>query len=113
MANTADTTKSGYFIQVTYSGTGADWDYSTNGGFSGRGMKVKSILWHPTAANDILIVNDGGLDGATIVHTKASAATDTKVKYFGGAGTWMKPYIDLTDCTFGTVTSTKIIFELG
>ena len=56
MANTADTTKNGLFVQVTYSGSGADWNYSTDGGFTARGMKVKSIQWHPTAANDILVI---------------------------------------------------------
>jgi len=109
MANTADTTKNGLFIQVTYTGTGDDWDY-TDTGFNR--MKVKSIQWHPSAANDVLVINEEGIDGASIFHAKASADTDTKIKYFYGGGAWMKPYIDLTDCTFGTITSTKIIFEI-
>jgi len=98
-------------VQVTYAGTGADWNCLTDMGL--KTLKVKSIVWHPTAADDILVINEGGIDGPSILHTKASAASDTKVKYFGENGTWMTPYIDLTDCTFGTVTSTKIIFELA
>jgi len=112
MANTADTLKAGHFIQVTYSGTGADWAY-TSAGYGNGALKIKSIMWFPTAANDILIINEGGIDGPSIVHAKASADTDTMRFTFGEGGTWMKPYIDLTDCMFGTVTSTKIIFELA
>ena len=112
MANTADTTKAGHFVQVMYSGTGADWAYTSMGFGSGE-VKVKSIMWFPTAANDILIINEGGIDGPSIIHAKASADTDTMRFTFGEGGTWMKPYIDLTDCTFNAVTSTKIIFEIA
>lgn len=111
MANTADTSKSGKFIQVTYTGSGADWNYATDGGFSDA-IKVKSIQWVPTGA-DTLVINDAGIDGASIVHIKASAATDFRQVTFGDRGTRMKPYIDLTDCTFTGITSTKIIFELA
>jgi hypothetical protein len=112
MANTADTTKAGHFVQVMYSGTGADWAY-TDMGFGSGAVKVKSIMWFPTATDDVLIINEGGIDGPSIVHAKAADDTDTLQFLFGDGGTWMKPYIDLTDCTFGTVTSTKIIFELA
>jgi len=114
MANTADTTKNGNFIQVTYSGTGADWDYSTDGGFK-DGMWVKSITFHPSAQDDRLIINEGSVDGASIMDVKCTGATpQDKVKYFQGEfGTYMKPYIDLSDCTFGTIANVKIVFELA
>lgn len=113
MANTADTARNGKVIQVSYSGTGADWNYSTNGGFvSGTHMAIRAIIWLPSGANDILIINNGGNDGASIVDWKASAVTDTKQIVFGYPGVKLQPYIDLSDCTFGTVTSTKIIFIL-
>jgi len=112
MADTANTTLSGNFLQVMYSGSGADWNHSTDGGFK-NGMWVKSIQFHPSAQNDRLVVNEGSIDGASIVDFKCTDATpDDKIKYFEG-GSFMKPYIDLTDCTFGTPTSVKIVFEIA
>lgn len=114
MANTADTTASGNFIQVAYSGSGADWNYNTDGGFK-DGMWVKSIMFHPSAQNDRLIVNEGSIDGASIMDVKCTSATpQDKIKYFQGeCGSYIKPYIDLTDCTFSTIGSVKIVFELA
>ena len=114
MANTANTTKNGNFVQVTYTDSGADWDYSTNGEFK-DGMWVKSITFHPSAQNDRLIINEGGLNGASIMDVTCTSATpQDKVKYFQGEfGTYMKPYIDLSDCTFDTPADVKIIFELA
>jgi|GEM_PF-4500669 len=112
MANTADTTLSGNFLQVTYSGTGADWSHDTDGGFK-NGMWVKAITFHPSAQNDELIINEGSVDGASIMHVKCTSTTpQDKVRYFFG-GSLMHPYIDLSDCTFGTIGSVKIIFELA
>ena len=111
MANTADTLKAGNVIEVTYSGTGDDWNHKDDGGFN-HPIKVKSIIWYPTANNDKLVINEGGNDGPSIVQWEASADNDTKQINFAN-GMWMKPYIDLTDCTFGTVTSTKIIFHIA
>lgn len=71
MANTADTSKAGKIVEVTFTGTGADWNYSTDGGFDE--MYVKSIIWHPSGADDVLVVNEGGIDGPSIVHWKAYA----------------------------------------
>jgi hypothetical protein len=111
MANTADTSKAGRIIQVTYTGTGADWNYKTNGGFASA-LWVDSIIWLPSAANDILIINEGGIDGPSIVHWKASAVTDTKQISFSKP-VRIKPYIDLSDQTYGTIANTKIIFILA
>jgi len=110
MANTADTTKSGKVVQVSYTGSGDDWNHLTNAGYAH--MHVRAIIWLPSGANDILVINEGGLDGASIVHWKASAITDTKQIPFGYPGVRLHPYIDLSDCTFSAVTSTKIIFIL-
>ena len=111
MANTADTTKDGNVINVTYSGSGDDWNYSDDGGYSV--MKIRAIIWLPSGANDILVINNEGIDGASIVHWKASAITDTKQMAFGGDGVRFKPHIDLTDCTYADLTITKIIFILA
>ena len=111
MANTADTTWAGNFIQVTYSGSGDDWNCSTDAGL--KRMKVRSIQFKPSASNDVLVVNEGSIDGPSILRFTVDSASDDRVKYFGDDGTWMTPYIDLTDCTFGTITSVAILFELA
>lgn len=111
MANTADTTLNGNFVQVGYSGNGDDWSHSTDAGFA-NGMHVRAIQWLPSGTDDILVINDGGVDGPSIVHWKATAATDDKHIVFLSPGKRFKPYIDLTDCTFNDLTATKIIFVI-
>ena len=71
MANTADTSIAGKIVEVTFTDSGADWNYSTDCGFDE--MYVKSIIWHPSGADDILVVNEGGVDGPSIVHWQAYA----------------------------------------
>ena len=104
----AVTTKNGNFIEVSYQTSGSDWNYTATGLDN---LKVKAIFWHPTAANDVLYIREGSNSGPAIVYTKASADTDTKAFYFDN-GVWMKPYIKISDQTFGTVTATKIIFVI-
>lgn len=112
MANTADTLQANQILEVTYTDSGADWNHDTNG-LHPQGMQVKSIFWHPSAANDILVINEGGINGPSIVHAKADLDIAPQRFYFGAFGTRLKPYIDLSDCTFGTPANTKIIFILG
>ena len=112
MADASATSKSGNVIQVTFTGAGGDWVWSTNGGYTGDGIKVRAIEWLPSAANDILVVNEGGADGPSIVHWKAGGISDSKQITYG-SGVWMKPYIDFTDCTFTTTTTTKVMFIIA
>lgn len=114
MANESVTLKSGHVVQITYTGTGADWVYSTStdGDFSVV-MRVRAIQWLPSAADDYIAINEGGVDGPSIVDWKAGGATDTKQITFGSSGVPLHPYIDTDDCSFTTTTSTKIIFILA
>jgi hypothetical protein len=112
MANTADTSKSGHVLQVTYSGNGADWNYKDDGGFSPGAIKVAAIIWHPTADGDTLVINEGGIDGPSIVHWEASDS-GVQPQIVFSPPVRLRPYIDLTDQTFNTITSTKIIFILA
>lgn len=110
----ATTTKDGKVVQVTYTDTtDDDWNHSDDAGYV-AGMLVRSISFKPGATNDILIVTEGANDGASIVHWKASAATDIKSISFGSPGVHLKPYIDYGNCTFGagTITAVKIIFTI-
>jgi len=114
MADTANTAKSGKIVQVTYSDLGADWNYSDDGGFL-TSMWVTDIIWLPSAQNDVLVINEGSIDGASIIHATNGAATVTEHHFrLGGRnGVQIHPYIDLSDCTFGTIANIKIIFILA
>lgn len=97
MANTADTTAAGKIIEVTFTGTGADWNHSTDGGFADM-MHVKSIIWHPSGADDILVINEGGVDGPSIVHWKAYTDLVSNGGFASDTTGWAG-----TDCTIASV----------
>jgi len=108
MSNT--TTWKNKTVQIT--GLDADWYPSNDMGITSNWLCVKSIQFHPSAANDILRITDGSLSGADIVHVKCDGDTDDKIVYFGN-GQWMQPYLDESDCTFGTAASAKVIIHLA
>lgn len=83
MTDTADTSKAGNIVEVTFTDSGADWNHSTDGGFADT-MHIKSIIWHPSAASDVLTITEGGVDGPSIVHWKAYADAITD----GGMEAW-------------------------
>lgn len=110
MANT--TVQSRNTIQIT--GLDADWLWDTE--FSEiaaslGGMWVRSIQFNPSAANDVMIINDGGIDGPSIFDVKCTADTDQRVKYFDPP-LYCAPVIDITDCTLGTAANAKVIITL-
>lgn len=110
MADTADTTKDGKVVNVTYSGSGADWNHSTNAEYT-KAMHVRAIIWLPSGTGSC-VINNGATNGASIVHWQSTAITDDKQIVFGYPGLHCKPYIDLTDCSFENLLNTKIIFIL-
>ena len=117
---TVTTVRSGNIIALTWagdteSGTAGDW---TSGGtwvtgaqslgYGGypQGMVVKTIIWYPGGADDILVINEGSTSGATILKSKAAAVTDHKVFTFG-EGVLMHPYIDISGDT--TITAGSVV----
>ena len=113
MANTV--TFQGKIIQITPDGT-QDWYPSSTTTGEGLGLPtdwicVKSIAFEPSAANDALVINEAGTDGPSIMHVSCTATTDQKIKYFGD-GSWIRPYMDASDCTFGTAANARILIEV-
>lgn len=110
MANTV--TIHGKTISIT--GLDADFSLSATGSASGTelehfkdtGLAVHSIRFHPSAANDIMVVHEGGIDNAVAFYAKCSGDTDDRIQYYEGQ--WMKPVIDITDCTLGTAANARI-----
>lgn len=107
------------FITIVPDGS-TDWTLSATGDASGSttklidyavsGLKVHSIRVHPSAANDVIVIHEEGIDSADIFYAKFSGDTSDKVQYYGGA--WLHPVIDASDCTFGTATSAKITIQV-
>lgn len=123
MANT--TTIVDKFMQVK--GLDADWGLRSDLGKEedDSGIKVKSITFHPSAANDVMVIKQGTPGYATtaalitaktasapeIFYKLASTATGQRVE-FGDKGQWMRPFIDISDCTLGTAANARVDFEL-
>ena len=109
-ANT--TTKGAGTIKIVPDGTN-DWYYNvaTDGGFSNTpGMKIYSIQFNPSAANDRLILHNGGLDAIEIFDSNPSAGTAPIIKYYPG-GKYIRLVFDASDCTFSTPSSASIYIE--
>ena len=109
---TATTTQAGHVVEVTYDASGDDWDYTDAKG-TDVGMRTRAIIWLPSAADDQLIINEGGNDGPSIVDWTAGGVSDTKQIAFGSRGVALKPYIEFGDQTFTTTGNVKVIFILA
>lgn len=123
MANTTKITDR--FLQVK----GLDADWTTPGdlpGFKKSGIQVKRITFHPSGANDVMIIKNGKGDQATaaaaiattatapeIMHVKCTDDTDQRALYFGERGQRMWPFIDISDCTFSNAANARVEFELA
>jgi len=91
----------------------ADWLYSDDGLFP-NGMNVVSIQFCPSAQNDVMIVHDQGIDGVEMFNSGIAPGTTPIIKYYpslNGHGKFMKPVIDISDCTLSTPGNAAIFIE--
>ena len=105
MANT--TTENGRVIEIT--GLDADWQGSVDTSMSR--MKIESIQFNPSAADDVMIIHDGGLNNASLMDVTCQNVYDQRVKYFHPP-VWADPVIDISDCTLGTAANAKVIITI-
>jgi len=112
MANTADTLEANGVIEVTYTGTGANWNISTDLSGYDNGMVVQSILFVPSLAADQLIIREGSTSGPYQFDTGVTIDTMACFMPFNPPKL-MNPYILLTDQTFDDVTAVRIVFTLA
>jgi len=111
-ANT--TTIDGSIIQIIpHSTFDADWIWSTELSEHNHmnGIVIRSIQFNPSAANDIMIIHEAGVDGPNIFHVKCTADTDQRIKYFNPP-LHCAPVIDASDCTLGTPANARVLIEL-
>ena len=109
---TATTTQSGHVVEITYDASGDDWDYTDASGFD-VGLRTRAIIWVSSAADDQLIINEGGNDGPSIVDWTSGGVSDTKQIAFGSRGVALKPYIEFGDQNYTTTGNAKVIFILA
>lgn len=111
MANT--TTKGGgRFISIVPDGS-TDWNIATDmSDYQYTGMRVRSITFHGTAKNDVLIVNDGSNAGPELFRYKFISSAEAYTYSQQYCGKPIFPYIDASDCTFASASNTRILMEL-
>ena len=110
MANT--TTMSESFIQVT--GLDADWVASTDTPYSQ--VKLKSIMFEPSAAGDIMVIKEGSATGPRLFYASCASGNDQKIRYYAGIdgqGQWCNPFIDISDCTVSTAANASVSIEIA
>ena len=109
MADVAVETITPGIITITYTGAGGAWDSKTH---FPAGLKLKSIKFWPSAANDILAVRNGSASAAIMAKLKDTTGAGLADVSFG-EGIWCFPYVLVSDCTFNTITNVIIIFVLA
>ena len=107
MANT--TTKGRGTFEIT--GLDDDWMYTTDGGYNAEiGIMVSSIQFIPSAAADRMLIHDGGVDAAVIFDSGPAGSTAPIFKNFDPPR-WIRPVIDISDCTLDTAANAKVIID--
>ena len=103
---------------VEITGLDADWswpgDIVTPGTFSDKvaTAKIRSIKFYPSAANDRMVIRDGGNDAATFFDSGlVSAATDPRIEYYDPPR-HVDLYIDISDSTLNTAANCKVVIQI-
>ena len=108
MANT--TTDQNQIVTIT--GLDADWYNSVALSNPVERRQLFSIQFIPSAANDVMIIHDGSIDGPIVFKKTASGVSDSTPEYYP-RGVRPNLVIDISDCTFGTAANAmvKIIYR--
>ncbi len=93
------------FLMLTPDGVN-DWDCKTN---YPHGLKVWSVLFYSSAANDVLCIKEGG-DTGPIVFKAKDVDGSGLLSYLAGNNIF--PYIDGSECKFGITSNVRITFYM-
>ena len=106
------TTVNGRVIEIVPSSTfDEDWNIDNDLGWGGP-IRVHSIIFKPTGANDVMIIlntQDGTTTAPEIVQWKVGGDTEEQVFY--GYGQPMFPAIDADTCTLNTAQNARILIH--
>lgn len=79
---------------------------------SGKGVRIYSIWYVPSGADDVMIIRDGSATGPIMFMARSLNASDNSCKQtYDGAV--KKPYIQQSDLTLTASGTARVIFELG
>jgi len=113
MANTTTTT--GQFVTIT--GLDANWSLAGDmPGFATDGLRVKSIQFNPSGANDVALVRNKTSAGAKLFDVSCDGANNQKVQYYdgpGGIGQQMWPSITIAQWTLSSAAAASLTIELA
>ena len=112
-------------VTVNYSGNvieltnlDADWSWTTTFPDAvgtkreyNHGIRVQTIIFYPSAANDILVLEEGSDTGPEIFPIKCADTYDQRAMPPLN-GIRIKPVFDYTDSTIGTPANAKIVIIL-
>ena len=62
--------------------------------------RIVSISFRPSAANDRLVIKNGGAAGPDVLDWTAAAVTSERTRYFFGERAIFNPFIDFSECVF-------------
>lgn len=114
MANTSTSTYKGNFIEVSFTGTGADWDFTTDTNVPAELRSLGRLV-----VSGINFVRYGAGDKCVILETStgpvmySSADVSTDRADYGDDGVIMRPFVDISAGSFADISKVKIIFELA
>jgi len=113
MSNTTKT--KGNFVTIT--GLNANWTLATDmAGFATSGLRIKSITFNPSGANDVFKVRNVGASSAFMFDVSCDGANNQKVKYYdgpGGMGQQAWPYIKIADCSLSSAAAAALHIEMA
>lgn len=115
MANATTVTKTGNFISLLFEDEGVNYLYSTDttGNPGGNAAaNIVSIMWHPDADGDVLLIREGSSSGAILFQDEGAGEAESRIKYYGGRkGTRMNISITASQCN--DLGAGIVIFELA
>ncbi len=104
--------KNGFIQLIWTDSSDVDWSYAADTpAYAKLGYLCSAVAYHAGAASDVLVVNEGGIDGPSGIHWELSGASDDRIRYFDPPK-WIRPYIEYTDQTFSDPTNNKVVFTL-
>jgi hypothetical protein len=105
MANTTKQARG--VIEIT--GLDADWNYNTDGGFGvDDGIYVTEYQFIPSAVGDRMLIHEGGVDAANLFDSGLAAGTAAIHKEVKRPK-FVRPIIDIADCTLDTAANAKVL----
>ena len=91
---------------ITITGLDDDW-YGTKVGYP-NGIELWAVVFYPSGTSDVMIIHDNSLTGDEIFDSGYCADGFDKVVLYYPPKMFVKPVIDISDCTFGTAANAKV-----